>query len=126
MTWVYAIECAGKRLYIGIAENPAQRINAHCRGRGAVFTRLFPPKAFVVAIRMATHRAAAKLERRLKQLPHDQKAELFRTLVAEATNHRDEEIPLPGICQLDDMGHSVELKAKVVIDFDEFVVKNKE
>lgn len=41
--FVYILECKGGRLYTGVAKNVYWRINKHVQGKGAKFTRAFPP-----------------------------------------------------------------------------------
>lgn len=41
--YLYVLECVGDRLYTGISVDPAARYAAHAAGRGAKFTRSFPP-----------------------------------------------------------------------------------
>ena len=66
--WVlYLIECAGDRLYAGITNDLAARFQAHCDGRGARFTRAFPPLRIVAASLLPSRSAALKAEYALKQ-----------------------------------------------------------
>jgi len=66
--WVlYLIECAGERLYAGITTDLAARFRAHCAGRGARFTRAFPPLRIVAAARLPSRSAALKAEHALKR-----------------------------------------------------------
>ena len=84
-TWfVYVLRCAGDRLYCGIATDVGARFQAHCGGRGAKFTRAFPPEA-ILAIRECGSRSEAlreeaafkrlrkslKLERAAEWMPGD-------------------------------------------------------
>lgn len=72
--WVlYLIECAGDRLYAGITNDLAARFQAHCDGRGARFTRAFPPLRIVAASLLPSRSAALKAEYALKQQPRERK-----------------------------------------------------
>jgi putative endonuclease len=72
--WVlYLLECAGGRLYAGITNDLAARYAAHCEGRGARFTRAFPPERIAAACELPSRSAALKAEYALKQQPRDAK-----------------------------------------------------
>ena len=72
--WVlYLIECAGDRLYAGITNDLAARFQAHCDGRGARFTRAFPPLRIVAASSLPSRSAALKAEYALKRQPRADK-----------------------------------------------------
>ena len=66
--WVlYLLECAGERLYAGITIDLAARYQAHATGRGARFTRAFPPVRIVAASTLPSRSAALKAEYALKR-----------------------------------------------------------
>lgn len=68
--WVlYLLECAGARLYAGITNDLPARFAAHCAGRGARFTRAFPPLRIVAATRLPSRSEALKAEYALKRRP---------------------------------------------------------
>ncbi len=72
--WVlYLLECAGERLYAGITTDLAARFLAHAAGRGARFTRAFPPLRIVAASALPSRSAALKAEYALKQQARDAK-----------------------------------------------------
>jgi putative endonuclease len=69
-SWVlYLLECSGERLYAGITNDLPARFAAHCAGKGARFTRAFPPRRIVAASRLASRSLALKAEYALKQQP---------------------------------------------------------
>ena len=70
---VYLIECAGERLYAGITNDLAARFTAHCAGRGARFTRAFPPVRIVAAATLPSRSHALKAEHALKRRPRADK-----------------------------------------------------
>jgi putative endonuclease len=73
-SWVlYLLECAGGRLYAGITNDLAARYVAHCDGRGARFTRAFPPERIAAACELPSRSAALKAEYALKQQPREAK-----------------------------------------------------
>ena len=72
--WVlYVLECVGARLYAGITNDLAARYAAHCAGRGARFTRAFPPLRIVAAAQLPSRSAALKAEYALKRRPRADK-----------------------------------------------------
>lgn len=69
-SWVlYLLECRGERLYAGITNDLPARFAAHCAGKGARFTRAFPPQRIVAASRLASRSLALKAEHALKKQP---------------------------------------------------------
>jgi putative endonuclease len=66
--WVYLLECEGGRLYTGIARDPERRFRAHASGKGARFTRSFPPVRLLSALPCEGRSAATRLEREIKAL----------------------------------------------------------
>ncbi len=72
--WVlYLLECAGDRWYAGITNDLAARFAAHRSGRGARFTRAFPPARIVAAAALPSRSAALKAEHALKRQPRARK-----------------------------------------------------
>ena len=72
--WVlYLLECAGERLYAGITNDLPARFAAHRAGRGARFTKAFPPLRIVAASELASRSLALKAEYALKQQPRSGK-----------------------------------------------------
>ena len=68
--WVlYLLECAGDRLYAGVTNDLAARFAAHRAGRGARFTKAFPPLRIVAACELASRSLALKAEHALKRQP---------------------------------------------------------
>jgi len=68
-TWyLYMLECAGGRLYTGIAVDVEARYKAHVEGRGAKFTRSFPPTRVVLVQSFPNRSEASKAEHALKRL----------------------------------------------------------
>lgn len=74
---LYLLECTGGSYYAGITNNLAARMQAHCDGRGARYTRANKPLK-VLATRVYPDRSAAsKAEWALKQLPRGRKLAFF-------------------------------------------------
>lgn len=75
--WVYLLECEGGRLYTGIARDPERRFREHASGRGARFTRAFPPVRLVAALPCEGRSGASSLEHRVKALAPKEKRAFF-------------------------------------------------
>ena len=78
--WVlYLLECAGERLYAGITTDLHARFATHCAGRGARFTKAFPPVRIVAASQLPSRSEALKAEYALKQQPRAAKLAFLAT-----------------------------------------------
>jgi putative endonuclease len=67
-TWfVYAILCSNESVYIGIAKDLLNRWEQHKKGRGARWTKKYPPVALIYFEDADSHYEAAKRERELKK-----------------------------------------------------------
>lgn len=66
--FVYVLRCRGDRLYCGIAKDVDARYAEHAAGKGAKFTRAFPPERIVVVRSFETKSAALKAESAFKAL----------------------------------------------------------
>ena len=71
--YLYLLECKNGRLYTGITTDLAARFDQHKRGKGAMFTRLNPPRRIVAAAMFAGRSEASKAEYQMKQLTVAQK-----------------------------------------------------
>lgn len=67
--FVYLVECATGRIYVGITPDLAQRMTTHRKGRGALFTRINPPERLLGAKPFANRREAQQMEVQVKRLP---------------------------------------------------------
>lgn len=69
MPWhLYLLECVGGGIYIGIAKDVDARYAEHAAGKGALYTRLFPPLRILGRKTFPDHRSAAQAERVFKTL----------------------------------------------------------
>ena len=69
MPWhLYLIECTGGGVYVGIAKDVDARYAEHEAGKGALYTRLFPPLRILGRKTFPDHRSAAQAERQIKSL----------------------------------------------------------
>ena len=76
-TWyLYLLECAGDRLYTGIAVDVDARFKAHAAGKGAKFTRSFPPIRILLTQSFPNRSEASKAEAALKKLSPADKRKL--------------------------------------------------
>lgn len=75
--YLYILECAGGRLYTGITVDVEARYKAHVNGRGAKFTRSYPPARVVLVQVHADRSAASKAEHAIKKLTPDAKRQLI-------------------------------------------------
>lgn len=76
--FVYALRCKGDRLYCGIAKNVEARFAEHTAGKGAKFTRAFPPEAIVASLPVCDRAEALKREAAFKRLSKRQKLVALR------------------------------------------------
>ena len=71
--FVYMLECKGDRIYTGVTPDLATRYDKHCSGKGAKFTRSFPPKRILAVKKCRTRETAQSQEYALKQLARPDK-----------------------------------------------------
>lgn len=61
------LECKGGRIYTGYATDVQKRFETHCAGKGAKFTRAFPPEKILKVFELKTKHDALRLEALIKQ-----------------------------------------------------------
>ena len=71
--FVYLIECTGGSIYTGITTDVAARYAAHAAGKGARYTRAWPPLRLLACVEFADRSAAAQAEYALKRLSAEEK-----------------------------------------------------
>ena len=71
--FVYMLRCKGNRIYTGYAVDVQARYEEHCGGRGAKFTKAFPPEGVLRSFELETREEALRLEARIKKLKRPQK-----------------------------------------------------
>ena len=74
--FVYMLRCKGNRIYTGYAVDVEARFNEHCSGRGAKFTKAFPPECVLRSFELDSREEALRLEARIKKLKRPQKEQL--------------------------------------------------
>ena len=69
MAWfLYLLECRDGSVYTGIATDVERRFADHAAGRGARYTRSFPPLRVLARFAFADRSAASRAEWRVKRL----------------------------------------------------------
>lgn len=77
MYFVYMLLCRGGVYYTGLAADVEKRYRQHLSGKGAKFTRSYPPEAIAAVWRCGDKSTAAKVEYAIKKrLTHQQKQQL--------------------------------------------------
>lgn len=77
-TWcLYLLECTGGSYYAGITNNLSARFLAHQQGKGARYTRAFPPLRILASKFYPDRSSASVAEARLKRLPRAKKLSFF-------------------------------------------------
>ena len=71
--FVYMLRCAGDRIYTGYAVDVEARFEQHKSGKGAKFTKAFPPECILRKFELPSHEQALRLEARIKMLAREQK-----------------------------------------------------
>mgnify|MGYP003294066552 CR=1 FL=1 len=71
--FVYMLRCAGGRIYTGYAVDVAARFEQHKSGKGAKFTKAFPPECILRTFELESKEFALRLEARIKKLPRPKK-----------------------------------------------------
>lgn len=66
--YVYLIECRGGRIYTGIATDVARRYAEHAAGKGARFTRAWPPQRLLASFEYPDRATASRAEHAIKRL----------------------------------------------------------
>ncbi|MCQ2107496.1 MAG: GIY-YIG nuclease family protein [Fibrobacter sp.] len=77
------LRCAGNRIYTGYAVDVEARFKQHVSGKGARFTKAFPPECVLRFFELETKGQALRLEARIKKLSRPQKELLAGGAAAE-------------------------------------------
>ena len=67
------LRCVGNRIYTGYAVDVEARFEQHKSGKGAKFTKAFPPECILRKFELNSREEALRLEARIKKLPRPQK-----------------------------------------------------
>jgi len=84
--FVYMLRCKGNRIYTGYAVDVEARFEHHRSGKGAKFTRAFPPECILRTFELNSKEEALRLEARIKKLPREKKALLAAGSAGTVTN----------------------------------------
>lgn len=71
--FVYMLRCAGNRIYTGYAVDVEARFEQHRSGKGAKFTKAFPPECILRKFELSSYEQALRLEARIKKLARERK-----------------------------------------------------
>lgn len=74
--FVYMLRCKGGRIYTGYAVDVQARYEQHCSGKGARFTKAFPPEGILKYFELESKEQALRLEARIKMLDRSAKERL--------------------------------------------------
>lgn len=86
MSWfLYVLECRGGSLYTGISNNVEKRYAAHVAGKGARYTRSFPPERIALVLPYADKGAALRAELAVKAMSAAQKRAWLATHSSDIT-----------------------------------------
>ena len=88
--FVYVLRCRGERLYCGITKDVAERFAEHVAGKGAKFTRAFPPIAVLAVKPVAGKPEALREERAFKGLDRPRKLQRAASWSPVATGAADD------------------------------------
>jgi putative endonuclease len=89
MSWyLYLIECKGGSIYTGIAVDVAARYAAHACGKGARYTRAFPPLRLLAEVEYPDRSTAAKAEYAMKRLSAEEKWAFCQSQPAAASTKK--------------------------------------
>lgn len=82
--YLYVLECAGDRLYTGITVDVETRFAAHASGKGAKFTKGFPPERILFQAKFPDKAAASRAEFNFKKLSAAEKRQFLETHIQSA------------------------------------------
>lgn len=71
--FLYVLHCRGGSLYTGIATDVAKRYAAHAAGKGARYTRSFPPQGIALVLQFDSKGEALAAEHSVKAMTAAQK-----------------------------------------------------
>ena len=81
--YVYMLRCNDGSLYTGYTPNVERRYEAHCKGKGAKYTKSHPPIEIAAVWQTKSKHDALKLEYRIKHLTKPEKEALIADMSAD-------------------------------------------
>jgi putative endonuclease len=84
--YVYILLCQDGSFYTGYTKNVAERAKLHANGRGARYTKMYPPKEVAYVEQFPSRSEAMKREKAIKKLSHQQKADLAQSRKSNNNN----------------------------------------
>lgn len=112
------LRCAGNRIYTGYAVDVEARFKQHVSGKGARFTKAFPPECVLRFFELETKGQALRLEARIKKLSRPQK----ELLAGGAVDGAAQDGAVQGAAA---QGAAAELLEKLLAGLDETLKKKK-
>lgn len=85
--YLYLLECVGGSYYAGITNDLSARFDAHQQGKGARYTRAFPPLQILASKPYPNRSSASVAEARLKRLPKAKKLSFFTGDIDDERKH---------------------------------------
>lgn len=76
--FIYILLCKGNTYYTGYTDNVEKRFETHKAGKGAKYTKAFPPIKILYTQEFKTKSEAMRAEAMIKRLTRKQKDELIR------------------------------------------------
>ena len=80
---VYILRCVNGTLYTGIAKDVQTRYRQHETGKGASYTRIYPPKSLAYQEGPFTRSGALIREAEIKRMPKARKEKFLKTAAGE-------------------------------------------
>ncbi|MGL4389202.1 MAG: GIY-YIG nuclease family protein [Brevinema sp.] len=77
--FVYILECQNGNLYTGITKDVQKRFQTHLLGKGAKYTKIYPPTKILYIEKLPSHSDAIKREIAIKKMPRSQKFSLIQS-----------------------------------------------
>ncbi len=77
--YVYIILCQDGSFYTGYTKNVEERARLHANGRGAKYTKMYPPQEVAYVEQFTSRSEAMKREKAIKKLSHQQKTDLVHS-----------------------------------------------
>ncbi len=76
--FVYLLECNNESYYTGVTKNVNKRVLQHNKGTASKYTRSHLPVKLIGFFKVENYSEALRVERRIKELKHEQKLAFFK------------------------------------------------
>lgn len=78
--FLYLLRCQNGNYYVGISQDVQTRVEQHCRGHGALYTKIHGVERLVGCVEMGSRVEAARMEKRIKCWSPERKKSLLYSL----------------------------------------------